>query len=182
MQSGNSRNCTIIYIVPLWSVKANKEWYYVSKEIVEFLLKPKGDDSEEKIELKFRLASTLWAASGYLSQIILSKEDILTEFLEIQSNEMAVWKSRTRFWYNWAQENSVKKYLANKVVPQTIFTKFRKYFGPGVEDSVSDAELNNTIVNFISTAATGNKRIERILQKCLKKILRSLEAMTDSIT
>ena len=141
------------------------------EEIVEFLLKPKGDDSEEKIELKFRLASTLWAASGYLSQIILSKEDILTEFLEIQSNEMAVWKSRTRFWYNWAQENSVKKYLADKDVPQTIFTKFRKYFGPGVEDSVSDAELNNIIVNFISTVATGNERIEKDIAKMLKEDL-----------
>jgi len=65
----------------------------------------------------------------------------------------------------------MKKHLADKDVPQTIFQKFRKIFGPTVEDCVSDSELNNIIVSFISTTTTGNERIEKEIAKILKEDL-----------
>lgn len=141
------------------------------EQIVEFLLSQDKDSSADKMELKLVLASTLCATSKHLSSIILAKEHLLNEFLAIQSNELAVWKRKTRFWYNCAQENSVRQYLADRDVPTQVFATFRKHFRPDVEDSVSDPELNNMMVNFISTVATGQPKIEKDIAAMLKEDL-----------
>lgn len=151
--------------------KPSKDGPMSTEDIVGFLLDSSGDSSDEKMELKLVLASTLAATSKYLSSIILSKDNILQEFLGIQSNELAVWKNKTKFWYNCAQESSVKQYLADRDVPTQIFATFRKYFRPDVEDCVSDADLYKLVVSFISTVAAGNEKIEKDIAAMLKEDL-----------
>lgn len=142
-----------------------------SEDIIEYLIKSDEDESEEKISFKLRLSSTLCASDSDLSKIISSKEEILDSFINLDTNDMAIWKSKTRFWYNCAQEQSTRELLASKDVPQTIFRAFRKHFGPEVEDNVSDLELNKIIVSFISKVATGNERIEKEIAIILKEDL-----------
>lgn len=151
--------------------KPKKDEVMTSEEIVEYLIKVDNEESDEKQGLKMRLASTLCAASSDLSQIIMTKEKLLESFLNIETSDMGVWKFKTRFWYNCAQEKNMNNYLAEKEVPQKIFEKFRKQFGPTVEDNVSDQELNSIIVSFVSTVTTGNEKIEKEIAKMLKEDL-----------
>jgi hypothetical protein len=142
-------------------------------EIVEYLLKTEKEESEERTGLKMRLASTLCASSATLAKTILAKEDLLNSFVNIESNELPIWKSKTRFWYNCAQEQSVKDYLTEKDIPQTVLNNFRKYFGPTVEDAVFDKELNEIIVSFISSTTAGNDRIEKEVALLVKEDLKT---------
>jgi ubiquitin-protein ligase len=139
-----------------------------TEEIVEYLIKIDDEDSEDKQGLKMRLASTLCASSEDLSKIITTKENLLNSFIDIDSNDLSIWKFKARFWYNCAQESSMKKFLAEKGVAQKVFANFRKHFGPEIEDTTSDQELNQIIVSFISTVTTGNEEIEKEIAKVLK--------------
>ena len=142
------------------------------EKIMEYLLNVDPDESDEKVNLKMRLASTLWASSSDLAKILMSKNKLLDEFLNIKGHDLTVWKSKTRFWYNCAQEQTVKDKLANQAVPQKVFKNFRVYFGPSNEESLADQELNEIIVSFISTIAAGNDRIEADIADILKNDLK----------
>jgi hypothetical protein len=106
-------------------------------EIVEFLFEKREGETSERTNLKLILASTLCASSQELSKIILRKEELLKEFVDNESTNLSQWKSTTRFWYNCAQEATVKQMLSDKEVPQILYKQFKKLFGPEIEDSTA---------------------------------------------
>ena len=141
-----------------------------SEEIISYLIS--GDEeSGDKESTKFRLASTLCASSKDLSSIIVTREELLDSFINIETTDLNVWKSKTRFWYNCAQEDTVRKYLTEKDAANKIFSKFRQFFGPKNDDNASDEELNKIIVSFLSKITAGNEETEKEIAASLKEDL-----------
>ena len=159
----------ILFLIDLSKpIKDGKEM--TSEIIIEYLIET-NDESEEKKDAKLRLASTLCASSKTLSKIVVSKEELLNSFLKLETTDLDIWKAQTRFWYNCAQEDYVKDYLTEKDVSKIIFNKYRKYFGPDIEDNTSDNELNEIIVSFLSKITAGNENAEKEVVTSLKEDL-----------
>ncbi|CAI2384890.1 unnamed protein product [Moneuplotes crassus] len=141
-----------------------------SQDIIEYLLNSQND-SEERKNSKLRLASTLCASSKDLSKIIIDKEELLTSFLQLETADLSQWKHKARFWYYCAQEKTIRDYLVQKNVGPTIFSKYRKYFGPAIEDNNSDKELNDIMVSLLSKVTAGYDKVETEMASTLKEDL-----------